>query len=157
LRFFASYPNGIRCHALPLGGLYFGKGQKDTNSSLGLFCSINLKIVMDAITTSTELKSGTGLVWLSLLTVPIGLWAIGGGPCAGPRNIAGAIILITVGFCAVGVPIYGALNILRNFKLASSGARVLRVVTLVCACLMTVVGGFFLLIGGLALSAFLRS
>ena len=111
---------------------------------------------MDALTTSTELKSRTGLVWLSLLTVPIGLWAIGGGPCAGPRNIAGAIILIIVGACAVGVPIYGALNILQNFKLASSGARFLGVVSLVCACLVTLVGGFFLLIGGLALSAFLR-
>lgn len=97
-----------------------------------------------------------GLVGFSLLTLPIGLLAIGGGPCAGPRNIAGSIILLSVGACAVGAPIYGAFHILQNFKLVSGGARLLGVATVLCACPIVVIGGFYFLFGVLAFRAFLR-
>ena len=44
---------------------------------------------MDNSSKDSQYGIGVGLVGLSLLTLPIGLLAIGGGPCAGPRNIAG--------------------------------------------------------------------
>ena len=111
---------------------------------------------MDATVTGTQFRIGVGLVGLSFLALPIGLLAIGGGPCAGPRNIAGSIILLSVGACAVGAPIYGAFRILQNFKLASGRARLLGVASILCACPIVIVGGFYLLIGVLALSAYLR-
>jgi hypothetical protein len=52
-------------------------------------------------------KTGVGLCWLSLLTLPIGLLAIGGGPCAGPRNVAGCLILLVAGSSAVVMPVFG--------------------------------------------------
>jgi hypothetical protein len=111
---------------------------------------------MDAAATGTQFRIGMGLVGLSLLTLPIGLLAIGGGPCAGPRNIAGSIILISVGACAVAAPIYGAFRILQNFKSASGGARLLGATSILCACPGVLVGGFYLLIGVLSFSVYLR-
>src|SRR5271165_6686630 len=110
---------------------------------------------MGATVTETQFRIGMGLVGLSLLTLPIGLLAIGGGPCAGPRNIAGSIILLSVGACAVAAPIYGVFRILQNFKLASSGARLLGGASILCACPIVLIGGFYLLLGILSLSAYL--
>ena len=111
---------------------------------------------MDAPATGTHFKIGLALVGVSLLTLPIGLLAIGGGPCAGPHNIAGTIILFGVGACAVAAPIYGAFRILQNFKLVSSTARLLGVASILCACPIVLVGGFYLFIGVVSLNAYLR-
>jgi len=111
---------------------------------------------MDATTTGTQFRIGMGLVGLSLLTLPIGLLAIGGGPCAGPRNIAGSLILLSVGACAMAAPAYGVFRILQNFKLASGGTRLLGVVSILCACPIVLIGGFYLLFGVLSFSAYLR-
>ena len=97
-----------------------------------------------------------GLVGLSFLALLIGLLAIGGGPCAGPRNIAGSIIILSVGACAVGAPIYGTFRILQNFKLASGRARLLGLASILFASPIVIVGVFYFLIGVLAFSAYLR-
>jgi hypothetical protein len=38
---------------------------------------------MDSNLRTTQFKSGLWLCWLSLLALPVGLLAIGGGPCGG--------------------------------------------------------------------------
>src|SRR4029077_12931807 len=53
---------------------------------------------MALFTADIPLKSGIALCWASLLGLPIGLLAIGGGPCAGPRNLAGSLILLGLAF-----------------------------------------------------------
>ena len=111
---------------------------------------------MDTTATGTQFRIGMGLVGLSLLILPTGLLAIGGGPCAGPRNIAGSMILLGVGACAVAAPIYGAFRILQNFRLASGGARLLGAASILCACPIVLVGGFYVFIGVLSFSAYLR-
>jgi hypothetical protein len=110
---------------------------------------------MDTTSTGTQYRIGMGLVGLSMLTLPIGLLAIGGGPCAGPRNIAGSIILLCVGAWAVAAPTYGGYRILRNFQSASGGAKSLGVASVLCACPVVLIGGFYLLIGFLSLRAYL--
>jgi hypothetical protein len=111
---------------------------------------------MDATAAATQFRVGMALVGLSLFTLPFGLLAIGGGPCAGPRNIARAIILLSVGTCAVAAPIYGAFRIVQNFKLASGGARLLGAASILCACPTIFIGGFYLLIGAISFNAYLR-
>jgi hypothetical protein len=111
---------------------------------------------MDATAPATQFRLGMGLVGLSLFTLPFGLLAIGGGPCAGPRNIAGAIILLSVGTCAVAAPTYGAFRILQNFKLESTGPRLLGAASILCACPAILIGGFYLLIGAISFSSYLR-
>lgn len=96
-----------------------------------------------------------GLVGLALLALPIGLLAIGGGPCAGPRNIVGSIILLGVGVFVAGGTVYGAFRIFQNFKLASTGARLLGAASILCGFPIAMVGGFYLVIGVLSLSAYL--
>ena len=109
---------------------------------------------MDATTAGTQFKVGIVLVGLSLLTLPIGLLAIGGGPCAGPRNIAGSMILLGVGACAVAAPIYGVFRIFQSFKLATAGARLLGVASVLCACPIILAGGCYFFIGVLSLRAY---
>src|SRR5580704_12861084 len=58
------------------------------------------------LTWSTRLKKGIVLCWLSLLTLPVGLLAIG-GPCTGPRNITGSLIILLAGLLSVAMPVYG--------------------------------------------------
>src|SRR5215469_8373472 len=43
-------------------------------------------------TANGDFKIGATLCWLSSVTLPLGLLAIGGGPCAGPRNATGSAI-----------------------------------------------------------------
>ncbi len=110
---------------------------------------------MEASIRDTQFKIGVGLVALALLVLPIGLLAIGGGPCAGPRNILGSIILLGVGVFAVGGTAYGAFRIFQNFKLASSGSRLLGAASILCGFPIAFVGGVYLYIGVLSLSAYL--
>jgi hypothetical protein len=110
---------------------------------------------MDTTAAETQFAIGMGLVGLSLITLPLGLLAIGGGPCAGPRNIAGSIILLSVGACAVAAPLYGVFRILQNFKLVSRGPRLLGAASILCACPIVFIGGFYLLFGVVSFQAYL--
>lgn len=56
----------------------------------------------------------------------------------------------------MAAPIYGAFRILQNFKLVSSTARLLGVASILCACPIVLVGGFYLFIGVVSLNAYLR-
>ncbi len=70
---------------------------------------------MDGIRGS-KFKSGFYLCWTSLLVLPVGLLAIGGGPCAGPRNSLGSAILLTVGVCSVATAVSGAIRVLTSIS-----------------------------------------
>jgi len=67
-------------------------------------------------------KSGLWLCWIAILLTPVGLLAIGGGPCAGPNNTLGSIILFGVGFCALFGALFGVAMVLRNIA-AAEGLR----------------------------------
>ena len=101
-----------------------------------------------------QIQRWIALCWLSLATLPLGLLAIGGGPCAGPRNIAGSAILLVVGLVAVVAPAYGVFRMLQLFRMAPVGEKLLGVMSVLCACFVVLVGGFYFLIGVLSLRAF---
>jgi hypothetical protein len=107
-------------------------------------------------TVETYSSVGIALCWLSLLILPLGLLAIGGGPCAGPRNIAGSSILFAVGLCAVGSSLNGVYCIFRSFKSSGGASRVLAVFSFLAACFATAVGALYLFLGFESLSVFLR-
>jgi hypothetical protein len=111
--------------------------------------------VVDASVRETQFGVGVGLVGLALCALPIGLLAIGGGPCAGPRNIVGSLLLLGVGAFAVGGTAYGAFRIFQNLKLASGWARLLGLASILGGFPIALVGGFYLVIGVLSLSAYL--
>jgi hypothetical protein len=110
---------------------------------------------MDEIRGS-KFKSGLYLCWISLLLLPVGLLAIGGGPCAGPRNSLGSAILLTVGVCSVAAAVYGAIRVLTSIKAAQNPMRVWGAFSICCAGLGAFVGGVYLLFGIVSLRAFLR-
>ena len=68
----------------------------------------------------------------------------------------GAIILLCVGVCAVGAPVYGAYRILQNFKVMPGGTRLLGVASILCACPIVLIGGFYLLMGAISFTIYLR-
>jgi hypothetical protein len=108
-----------------------------------------------AATVDTNFKIGITMCWAPLLALPLGLLAIGGGPCAGPRNIAGSTILLVVGFAALAAPLYGVVRVLQSFRLAAT-TRLFGIISALCACMVAVIGGFYLLIGIVSLREFLR-
>jgi len=104
----------------------------------------------------TKLKMGITLCWSPFLAVPLGLLAIDGGPCAGPRNVAGSTILLVVGFAALAAPVYGVARILQSFRFARTRMRLFGVISVFSACIVAAIGGFYLFIGVVSLRAFLR-
>jgi hypothetical protein len=58
-----------------------------------------------------KFKTGLRVCWLSVLALPVGLLAIGGGPCAGPRNALGWAILLTVGAVGIAGGTFGIITI----------------------------------------------
>jgi len=103
-----------------------------------------------------QLETGLWLCWLSFLGLPLGLLAIGGGPCAGPRNAAGSAILLAVGTIGVGGGLSGIAKILWGIKTASIPLRVAGVLSAAVAGLASLVGGFYLFVGYQSLQVFLR-
>ena len=67
-------------------------------------------------TANGDFKIGATLCWLSSVTLPLGLLAIGGGPCAGPRNATGSAILLLVGVAAIVGPVYGFVRVIQLFR-----------------------------------------
>jgi hypothetical protein len=106
--------------------------------------------------TGNRFKSGIALCCLSLLALPIGLLAIGGGPCAGPRNLMGSLILLLAGVCAVLAPAFGVYHIFPSVKSAGTGKRVLAVISGLCACFVVIVGSLYLLFGFVTFCSFIR-
>jgi len=82
--------------------------------------------------------------------------AIGGGPCAGPRNLAGSLILLVTGLFAVGAPLFGIRRLLQFFRPAGAAAKILAVISALCGCFVVVVGGFYVFFGVITFASFLR-
>ena len=111
---------------------------------------------MDVATTAGhQFKIGVGLCWLSWLTLPIGLLAIGGGPCAGPRNIAGSIILLVVGSAAVVAAAVGVYRTVKLFRQVRGKARWFGLASAVLVSPVILVAVFYLLVGVLSLNAYM--
>jgi hypothetical protein len=103
-----------------------------------------------------QFKTGLWLCWLSFLALPLGLLAIGGGPCAGPRNGLGSLILLTVGAFGVGGGLFGMTRVFRAFKAAKNLLRAGGILSVIVAGFAFLVGGVYLFIGYESLQVFLR-
>lgn len=101
-------------------------------------------------------KAGLRFCWLSLLALPLGLLAIGGGPCAGPRNSLGSAILLTVGAFCISGSFFGVQRIWRGFNAAENPWRMLGALSALVAVIAFLVGGVYLLIGYESLQSFIR-
>jgi hypothetical protein len=101
-------------------------------------------------------KTGLLLCWGALALVPLGLLAIGGGPCAGPRNAAGSSILLFGGVAGLILAVYGISHVLRGIKAANSLMRVWGAFSACCAGFAGFAGAFYLLMGIYSLEAFIR-
>jgi hypothetical protein len=111
---------------------------------------------MNEETARNPFRSGLWLCWISLFVLPVGLLAIGGGPCAGPRNALGSLILLGVGGCAAGAAIYGVVRVLRGIKAKAISMRLWGVLSVACAGFAAFVGGVYLLLGFVSLETYLR-
>jgi hypothetical protein len=111
---------------------------------------------MDDQTHRTRFKSGLWLCWASLLLLPIGLVAVGGGPCAGPRNALGSAILLGIGLGNLAAVVYGATRVIRSIRGMGNLMRLLGAASICRAAFGAFVGGFYLLIGFVSLGDFLR-
>ncbi len=111
---------------------------------------------MDEDSRRAQFKSGLRLSGFSIILLPAGLLAIGGGPCAGPRNALGSAILLLVGAGAVALGIYGVFRTLRGIRAASWPLWLVAAVSLSCASFAVLAGGAYLFIGILSLDSFLR-
>ena len=103
-----------------------------------------------------QFKTGLRFCWLSLLALPVGLLAIGGGPCAGPRNSLGSVILLTVGAFCVSCSLFGIQRILRRFNAAKNLWRMIGALSVLTAVVPILGGGAYLFIGYESLQSFLR-
>jgi hypothetical protein len=99
-------------------------------------------------------KTGVWLSWLSLLALPVGLLAIGGGPCAGPRNAFGSAILFTAGLFGSGGGLTGIVKIVRGNMSMQTRRWVAGAVSIIAASLATFIGVVYLFIGYMSLQAF---
>jgi hypothetical protein len=104
----------------------------------------------------SRFKSGLCLCWMSLLVLPVGLLAIGGGPCAGPRNSQGSAILLTVGVCRVAAAGPGAIRVLTSMSAVQNLMRVWGALSVCSAGLGCFLGGVYLLVGFISLRQFFR-
>jgi hypothetical protein len=102
-------------------------------------------------------KSGLWLCWIAILLTPVGLLAIGGGPCAGPNNTLGSIILFGVGLSALFGALFGVAMVLRGIAAADGPSRLWGALSVCGAGLAGLAGVFYLLVGFAAASVFLRN
>jgi hypothetical protein len=71
---------------------------------------------MEGQTNQQQFNSGLQLCWTSLLVLPLALFGITGGPCAGPSGIKGAGILLVVGFGSLVAAGYGISRVAGNWS-----------------------------------------
>ena len=103
------------------------------------------------------LRSGLFFCLITILILPLGLLAIGGGPCAGPSNIFGSLILLSVGGLGAGSVIYGGYMILKRVRSASELMRLWSFLALACGAAITAVCALFLILGYFSFVGYLRS
>ena len=101
-----------------------------------------------------RLKVGALVCWLSLLILPAGLFIIGGGPCAGPRDATGSVLLILVALVGAVPAAYGCVQIAREFKEAEVSRRIIGVLSLFPALLVFAGALFYLMIGAVSLQSY---
>jgi len=102
-----------------------------------------------------EFKNGLKLCWGALGLVPLGLLAIGGGPCAGPRNAAGSCILLFGGVAGLILAVCGIARVVRGIRVGGSAMRWVGAMSVCCAGIAGFAGGFYLLMGIYSLEAFI--
>lgn len=105
---------------------------------------------------NVDFKSGATMCWLSSLILPVGLLAIGGGPCAGPRNATGSAILLVVGASAIIGPVYSVVRMIKVFQSVDLAAKAFGIVSLLYASIVAVIGSIVLFVGVLSLRAFMH-
>jgi hypothetical protein len=105
----------------------------------------------------SRFRVGVQACWLSILATPVGLLAIGGGPCAGPNNTAGSIILLSIGMLALGGAIFGTALVLIGVRAEDSPIRLFGALSVCVAIMAGLVGGIYLFIGYASATVFLRS
>ena len=117
---------------------------------------VNLRLLQRKLATANvNFRIGATLCWLSSLILPLGLIAIDGGPCAGPRNATGSAILLVVGVAAILGPVYSVVRVIQFFPLAFT-AKAFGVVSVLYASAVAVIGSIFLFVGVLSLRAFMH-
>jgi hypothetical protein len=103
-----------------------------------------------------KFKTGLWVCWLSLLALPVGLLAIGGGPCAGPRNALGSAILLAVGAIGITGGILGIIRLAQGIKEAKRLALLGGALSAIVGGTFALVGAVYLLIGFESLQVYLR-
>jgi len=111
--------------------------------------------VIDTEKRIRQFKSGLWLCWLPALALPIGLLAIGGGPCARPNNVLGIAILLTIGGGCLGAAMYGIIRVSRGISLKQISMRIFGAFSICGACAAAFVGSLYFLVGILSLLPFL--
>jgi hypothetical protein len=101
-------------------------------------------------------KSGLWLCWMSILAAPVGLLAIGGGPCAEPNNAAGSIILLTAGVCALSGTIFGMNKVGRSLRAEDNPLRWFGLLSMFGAILSGLAGALYLFIGVASAAVFFK-
>ena len=107
-------------------------------------------------TVPPQLKTGLWLCWLPFFALPVGLLAIGGGPCAEPRNADGSTILLVVGLVGVGGGLFGIAKIFRGIRDAKNWLRAVGALSAIVAGFACLAGTAYLFIGYQSLQVFLR-
>jgi hypothetical protein len=110
---------------------------------------------MDEQSQDIHLRNGFGWCALSLLLLPAGLLAIGGGPCAGPNNALGSMILLSVGLACTGAAIYGSSRLVRGLRSATNVLRVAAVLSLIGSVFIVLLGGFYLVMGAVSFQSYM--
>lgn len=101
------------------------------------------------------LKAGLWLCWIGILTSPVGLLAVGGGPCAGPDSILGSVILLSVGATGVAGAAFGLPKVWSGIKVEPP-MRPWGLVSLCGASLAGLIGVLYVFVGFSSLSVYLR-
>ena len=102
------------------------------------------------------LRAGLIACWVSFLSLPLGLMAIGGGPCSGPRDAAGSIMLLGSGVGGIIAAGYGIERVSRGFRDSPPLVGMFGVLSALAACLAAVIEVFYVWISVLALQVYLR-
>jgi hypothetical protein len=103
-------------------------------------------------------RLGIGLIacWASTASLPVGLMAIGGGPCFGPRDAFGSIVLLFSGIGGMSAAGYGIDRVSRGLRQSSPVVRVFGGLSALAARLAALIEVFYLWIGVQSLQVYLR-
>ena len=105
-------------------------------------------------TADANFKIGATLCWLSSLILPLAIFGIGGGPCAGPRDATDSAIVLVVGMATIIGPVYGVVRVIQFFRSVGTAAKAFGIFSVLYASAVAVVGSILLLVGVFSLRAF---